>query len=213
MALSLSSRGSKLCVPGVMLWPASPFCRLCLMACKHSPKKTKKTTTKDSLENKGMAPPGILDFQARLTIEAHRINIVITELITRLITLAISEPRALWGLFYLRRPSHQCVARERASTRGAQRPAERSLTRSAVCNPPGGTVRLRRVADLLELVVRRSEFTCAYSRCFGDWHLLLREVDCCDPKRRAALVTERRTFKRRWLDWVEAGPAASPTLS
>ena len=35
-------------------------------------------------------------FHGRLTIadfEAHRINIVITELITRLITLAISEPR------------------------------------------------------------------------------------------------------------------------
>lgn len=42
-----------------------------------------------------MAPPGILDFHGRLTIEAHRVNIVITELITRLITLAISEPRAL----------------------------------------------------------------------------------------------------------------------
>lgn len=65
------------------------------MACKHSPKKPKKKQPRDSLENKRMAPPGILDFRGRLTIEAHRINIVITELITRLITLAISEPRAL----------------------------------------------------------------------------------------------------------------------
>ncbi len=120
----------------------------------------------------------------------------------------------LWGLFYLYRLSHPCIISGEVSTRGAQRPAEHSLIPSLVCAAtPQGTVWVRHLAGSLELVVQRSEFTCTYSCCFGDWHSWLQEVDSRNPQYCTALVTECWTLSNDGLIGGSWPAVSSPKLT
>lgn len=177
MSLSLATHQSKLCIPRVMLWLSAQFYLLCLMACKHCLKKGIAKIIKEW----AILLFFVVTFVSQLQVSNQ------TEFNNWANYFSDKWPRPP-------RSSHTCVFSADISTRGSSEGSRAQLNSiSGVCCIPMGK-------SLTETCGRPAGVTCTavrvhmYLRCFCDWHSLLQEVDCCDPKCWAPLVSEGWTF-------------------